>query len=227
MQKPLILTRHLKNLKQQAFSLIELMAVLAIISILTVLVFLNAPSMLGAIGFTQGSRLVLDTLNYARENAVTKSVPTVVVIRTTGANAWQRLAVFSAPANSTGSSNWAQVSQWQNLSQRAFIDSTYDPSTEPWTSPANSIAQSPVVAPSSPIQDGGTPLTYKTDYYAVGFLPDGSLQNTNNIAIRIVKGRSQNGVITIEKDSGGQPVDWVKLIIVQIRGHIKEIRKGQ
>jgi hypothetical protein len=169
----------------------------------------------------------LDTFNYARQSAVTQGTPTVVAIRTTGPNAWQRMAIFSAPASSTGSSNWVQLSQWQNLPKRTYIDSTYNPATEPWTSLPSSITQSPVTAPSSPIQDGGTPLTYQTDYYAVGFLLDGSLQNTNNLALRIVKGHSVNSVITVEKDSSGQPVDWVKLILLQITGQVKEIEKGQ
>jgi hypothetical protein len=203
------------------------MAVLAIILILTALAYLNGPSLLEATDFTQGSRLVLDTLNNARGNAVNQSVPTVVAIRITGTDAWQRLAIFSAPVSNTGSSNWVQISKWQNLPQRAFIDSTYNPAAEPWTSPANSLAQSPVMAPASPIQDGGTSLTYQQDYYAIGFLTDGSLQNSNNMALRIVRGHNPNGVITMEVDSSGQPLDWVKIMIVEITGQVKEIRKGQ
>jgi hypothetical protein len=37
---------------------------------------------------------------------------------------------------------------------------------------------------------------------------------------------SVNGVPTLDKDFGGLPMDGIKLIIVQVTGHV-EIRKGQ
>jgi prepilin-type N-terminal cleavage/methylation domain-containing protein len=218
---------RLQHRQLRAFSLVELLMVMVIISILIGLAYLAIPSLLVATGFNQGSHLVIDSLDFARQNAITQNVPTVAVVRITGPNAWQRLAVFSAPVSNSGSSQWAQVSPWRNLPAQTFIDSTYDPSTEPWTTLANSIAQSSVLAPATAIQDMSTPLIFKQDYYAIGFLPDGSLQNTANVALRIVKGRLTNGAIVVEQDSGGQPLDWVKLIILQITGQVKDIRKGQ
>lgn len=225
--------RFAKHRGCRAFSLLELVAVLAIAAILVALTAYGLGA-LGAQGLDTGGRLVNDELNYARESAITQGVSTVLVIRTSGAFAWQRLAVFTMTPGISPTTpgvtvwTWTQVSSWQNLPSRAFIDSTYNPATaETWTQPPLGLAQAQTVAaPSVAITDGPATLTLGTDYDCIGFLPSGALMGSSNIALRVVRARNINGQIVVDGGTA-TPTDWVKLIIQQITGEVKELYPGQ
>ena len=209
----------------RAFSLVELLVVVAIMGILGSLLAINGPSLLSAGALTGGSQIVADNLAFARDHAMAKSVPTFVAIQNSGENSWQRIAVFACPAES---SSWEQVSAWKNLPDRAFVDSTYDPQTEPWSNKPTDLAaaHSSVPAPSPSLRDGGRTLTFGTDYLCVGFLPSGALLSDNNLALRIVRGRRAGAELTAD-GGAATPTDWVKLLLEKSTGRSKEIRPNQ
>lgn len=214
---------HIASLK--AFSLLELLVVVAILGLLGSLLAINGPSLLSAGALTGASQMVVDNLAFARDHAMAKSVPTFVAIQNSGDKSWQRIAVFAFPAEA---SSWEQVSQWKNLPDRAFIDSTYDPQTEPWSNKPTNLndTHSNVPAPSSPIRDGSRTLTFGTDYLSVGFLPSGALLADKNLAIRVVRGRRQGAELTAD-GGASTPTDWVKLLLEKSTGRSKEIRPNQ
>ena len=209
----------------RAFSLVELLVVVAIMGILGSLLAINGPSLLSAGALTGASQMVVDNLAFARDHAMAKSVPTFVAIQNSGDRSWQRIAVFALPAES---SSWEQVSQWKSLPDRAFVDNTYDPQTEPWSNKPCDLngAHSNVPAPASPIRDGSRSLAFGADYLCVGFLPSGALLSDNNLAIRIVRGR-RVGAELITDGGASTPTDWVKLLLEKSTGRSKEIRLNQ
>jgi len=212
------------RLTSQAFSLLELLVVVAIIAILSVMVALSAPSLLNAAALTWGSRVLGDSVSFARDQAMAKNVATYVVIRVSGNHSWQRIAVFSRAGDSD---SWEQISQWKNLPTGAIIDDTYNPANEPWTHKPDDLrkADAIVTAPSTQIRDADQALTTGVDYLCIGFLPDGALIANDNVGLRVVRGRRIDGAFLI--DGGSQPVDWVKLIIEKATGRTKELYPNQ
>ena len=206
----------------RAMSLIELLVVVAILGILGVLAVINGPGLLSAGGLRAGSQLVADSIALARDTAITKNTATIVVIRTSGDQSWQRLSVFALDPES---GQWNRIMAWKNIPQGAFIDQTYDPSVEPWSKKPIDLtrAHADVPAPSQAIRDADQVLTFGTDYLCIGFWPSGALISDNNLALRIVRGVRTGGNFSA---AGGNatPTDWVKLIIEKNTGRTKELR---
>jgi type II secretory pathway pseudopilin PulG len=206
-------------------SLIELLVVVAILGILGVLTVINGPSLLSAGGLRAGSQLVADAVALARDTAITQNTSTIVVIRTSGDQSWQRLTVFALDPES---GQWNRIMAWKNIPQGAFIDQTYDPSAEPWSKkPIDLVrAHAAVPAPSQAIRDADQVLTFGTDFLCIGFWPSGALISDNNLALRIVRGiRTGNTFNAVGGNTA--PTDWVKLIIEKNTGRSKELRPDQ
>ena len=214
-----------QRIRSRAMSLVELLVVVAILSILGVLAVINGPSLLSAGGLRAGSQLAADSLSLARDMAITKNTATVVVIRTSGDQSWQRLSVFALDA---ASGQWTQLMPWKNIPQGAFIDQTYDPSIEPWSKKPIDLAHThaSVTAPSQAIRDAGQALTFGTDYRCVGFWPSGALISDNSLALRVVRG-VRSGENFSAAGGNATPTDWVKLIVEKNTGRTKEIRPNQ
>jgi hypothetical protein len=168
---------------------------------------------------------VADAVALARDTAITKNTATIVVIRTSGDQSWQRLSVFALDPES---GQWNRVMAWKNIPQGAFIDQTYDPSAEPWSKKPIDLAQAHanVTAPSQAIIDAGQTLAFGTDYLCIGFWPSGALISDNNLALRIVRGVRSGGNFSA---AGGNatPADWVKLIVEKNTGRTKELRPNE
>jgi prepilin-type N-terminal cleavage/methylation domain-containing protein len=214
-----------QNSHQQAFSLIELLVVVAVLSLLGVFTVINAPALLATGGLRSGSQLVSDSLALARNLAISKNWATFVVIRSSGDQSWQRLAVFALAPDS---GQWEVASQWRSLSSGASIDQTYDPSTEPWSNSPIDIAEAhaAVTPPSQAIKDGNQALSFGTDYLCIGFLPSGALLADKALALRIVRGiRTGNTFNAVGGNTA--PTDWVKLIVEKSTGRSKELRPNQ
>lgn len=214
-----------KNSRPQAFSLVELLVVVAVLSLLGVFTVINAPALLATGGLRSGSQLVSDSLALARNLAITKNWATFVVIRSSGDQSWQRLAVF---ALNPSSGQWNLALPWKSMPSGAWIDQNYDPSTEAWSNLPTDIskAHAKVTAPSQTIRDVNQSLTFGTDYLCIGFLPNGALLADKSLALRIVRGiRTGQSFIVI----GGNttPTDWVKLIVEKNTGRTKELRPNQ
>jgi len=209
---------------RQAFSLLELLVVVSIIGVFGAMLAINAPAILNAGALSRGSRVLGDSVTFARDAALSKDLSTFVVIRSSGNQSWQRIAVFSRAGDSD---SWEQISQWQNLPNGAIIDDTYNPANEPWTRKPDDLraAHAIVPPPLTQIRDGGQELDPLLDYLCIGFLPDGALLANNNVGVRVVRGRRIDGTFLI--DGGSQPVDWVKLIIEKTTGRTKEIYPNQ
>jgi hypothetical protein len=172
-----------------------------------------------------GSQLVSDSLALARNLAITKNLATFVVIRSSGDQSWQRLAVFALAPDS---GQWKVASQWKSLSSGASIDQTYDPSTEPWSNSPIDIAEAhaAVTPPSQAIKDGNQNLAFGTDYLCIGFRPSGALLADKALALRIVRG-TRTGNTFNAVGGNTTPTDWVKLIVEKSTGRSKELRPNQ
>jgi prepilin-type N-terminal cleavage/methylation domain-containing protein len=214
-----------KPFQSRAFSLVELLVVVAVLSVLAGLVVINGPALLASGGLRSGSQLVSDSLALARNMARSRNSATYVVIRSTGDQSWQRLAVFSLDPTSQ---QWKQLMPWKNIPQGAFIDQTYDPSAEPWSKKPIDLtrAHAAVPAPSQVISDAGQNLTFGTDYLCIGFWPSGALISDDNLALRIVRG-VRNGSNFIAAGGNAAPADWVKLIVEKNTGRTKELRPNE
>jgi len=216
---------QIKKLSTKAFSLMELLVVVAIISALSGLLVLNGPALVASAGLRSGSQLVSDTLALARNLALSRNAASYVVIRSSGDQSWQRLAVFALDPSS---GQWNLALPWKSMPSGAWIDQNYDPSTEAWSNLPTDIskAHAKVTAPSQTIRDGNQSLTFGTDYLCIGFLPNGALLADKSLALRIVRGiRTGQSFIVI----GGNttPTDWVKLIVEKNTGRTKELRPNQ
>lgn len=200
---------------------------MGLIAILVVLIVPSVQGLTGSGRLNSAGRTVADTLSTARAHALAQQTRTHFVLRTSGDIKWGRLAVFESSTNGS----WRQVTRWADLPTSAFVDQNYDPATMSpvgwnWTN-LLTLAQSTAARrtgsdPVPPIQDKGTALTPATDYHVITFTPGGSLDLTNNIALRIVPGRREGDNLVVT--GGTDPANWFKLVIEKATGRIKEIR---
>jgi len=202
-----------------AFSLIELLAVMAILVILSVVVASIGPGILQGRDLASAREILKGQIQTARLHASSKGELSVVVIRTSGDNAWQRTAVFAAdPTTQT----WSQVDAWRNLPRRIFVDPNYDPSSEPWTVKPVSVAtahqETPL--PAQPLRDTGSPLA-SSDYVTLAFYPGAGLLSPTNVSIRLAEGRRDGSDVEILGSTS--PTRWNKLIVEHVSGQTKEL----
>lgn len=209
----------------RAFTLLELLVVVAIIAIL---MLLAARIFTGGSNTSAGAQLVFDHLSAARQHAITKGKLTALAIRTGTVGSgegepWARLAIFEVQQPG---GEWVRVSPWRNMPRRAYIDSTYDPADEPWTRTPASLpdAHERILAPTPALRDGSNNLTHGTDYQVIAFRPDGGLELGENVALRIVRGGLDESDQVVPDGGSEEPSDWIKLIIENVTGRVKEIR---
>jgi prepilin-type N-terminal cleavage/methylation domain-containing protein len=212
---------QLQSPGHRAFSLVELLVVVAVLSVLAGLVVINAPALLASGGLRSGSQLVSDSLALARNLALSKNTATYVVIRSSGDQSWQRLAVFALDPTS---GQWNAASQWKSMSSGASVDPNYDPGTEQWSNSPIDIAtaHAEVTPPSQAIRDGNQALIFGTDYLCIAFSPSGALLADKALALRIVRG-VRTGESFAAAGGNSTPTDWVKLIIEKNTGRSKEL----
>ncbi len=143
---------------------------LAVITIITILSAITIPSFIGAgtaSQLTAGGNLVVDLVNRARQNAISKNVITALFLinqsSNTGSN--DRLFVIEELDNPVAN-QWTQVSKWETLPQGVLVD----------MSNANTQFQSPTIQylPAS-LNYQGSVFT-SAQYLCQVFLPDGSLE---------------------------------------------------
>lgn len=200
---------------------------MGLIAILVVLIVPSVQGITGSGRLNSAGRAVADTLSTARSHALAQQTHTHFVLRISGDMRWGRLAVFESSTNGS----WRQVTRWSDLPTSAFVDQNYDPATMSpvgwnWTN-LLTLAQSTAARrtgsdPVPAIQDKGTALTPATDYHVITFTPGGSLDLTNNIALRIVPGRREGDNLVVT--GGTDPANWFNLVIEKATGRIKEIR---
>lgn len=196
------------------YTLIELLAVLALVSALSTLTWINGPSLLGSGGLRNGVESIHGNLSQARQSAITTMRPSVVVIRTSGPDAWRSLATYSIDP---GTSEWIPTGKWQVLPPNVSIDNTWD---SDWPQAKNlPTAVLQVGEPSQPITQAGKALKFGDDYLPIGFLPDGSMTSPENVALRVV--RNPDGQLPSEEIK-----EWTILLIERTGGRVKSISNG-
>jgi len=105
---------------QSGFTLVELLAVLVIMAILMTAGILSVPGLLKSTGLSTGLRQVSNTLNLARQYAVTHRATTRVVFPysgttgSTGTNLAPWYLSYSVMAR-TGTSAYVYISKWERL----------------------------------------------------------------------------------------------------------------
>ena len=223
-----IQTLRWRNGSRSAFSLLELLVVIAIIALMVTLTTMGVSSVLQGPSLTAGARTVSDALQLARGSAQSGGDATIVVFRTSGQAAWRRLAVFKARSSTAGTWEWSQIGPWKTLRESAFVDPSYDATTESWTTAPDGLATTQanfaVTLPDAPLRDGNDTLQIGTDYRAVAFGPGGGLlsKTGKSVAIRLATGRGTENNIVI--DGGATPKNSVLLVIEPVTGRVKEIR---
>jgi len=190
-------------------TLLELLVVMAIISLLATLM---TPAFL-SIGkgnelAVSGGRIV-DLLNLARVNSMSRNVMTAVVLNTDPSSdgAYRSIALMERPAPNAGttstSADWKQTSKWEELRQGIVVVSSIENGTDiqPLKSPD---ATTPT--PSLPS------LNYRSKpvatSYSVFFLPNGSLFSGKTTKIRLAK-------------SEGSPANYFDVTILPTSGRTK------
>lgn len=204
------------------FSLIELLTVVLIIGIIAGFVVPAVNGIGHSSSLANAGNAVVDMINLARQEAMTKNTMTALVvlgrqpnIQPTGQafadEAYRALTVVEYDSVA----GWSQITQWEILPTGIVIDCN-DAATDPTNSNYNSfLKNSPVTFPFLAHGQQNPPVSFQGQqvasnaYAARIFMPNGALQNPEQPAqLRLVEGYFQgNGVIYTNRNgqrSGNQ-----------------------
>lgn len=206
-----------------AFSLIELLTVIMIIGILAGLVVPAVNGIGRASALTTGGNTVVDLVNFARQEAMTKNTMTaLVVLGHQGVDEDYRALTVLEYDSVAG---WSQVMQWEILPTGIVIDCndtancsflTHSPQPFPFLSRFPNQSNPPV-------KYQGTQVADQSGYAARIFMPNGALQNPEQPAqLRLVEGIYQGNRITYTSHiSSNQAANYYDVAILGLTGTTK------
>ncbi len=218
------------------FSLIELLTVVLIIGIIAGFVVPAVNGIGRGSQLTNAGNAVVDMMNLARQEAMTKNTMTAVVIMARQPSGQQVVGEdFSYRALTVveydAVAGWSQITQWEILPPGIVIDCNPDPTSSPSHSSYNSFLQNSPTFPflahgqlNPPVSFQGAQLNSNA-YAARIFMSNGALQNPEQPAqLRLVEGLYQgNGVIYTNRN-GQQSGNSYDVAILGMTGTTKVTR---
>ena len=203
------------TVRRNGFSLMELLTVIAVMSILAAL---GLSAIKGNGQLDAGGNRVVDLINQARQNSISKGVMTALILVTSTNNSTidNRLWVIMDYENVAGTWQWQQVSKWELLPGGVVVDSsaaTYaDGTTQNFASYFSSANMpKPTQAPTA-ISYQGTSITPGT--YVV-FLPGGRIYDPTlpPPVFRVTNGSVNSGAVAYTNMSAGKPANYYDVTI--------------
>jgi prepilin-type N-terminal cleavage/methylation domain-containing protein len=151
------------------FSMVELLVVLAIGLILATLSFLSIGGVSGSRALVSGGNQVVDLVNEARQNSISKGTLTaLIMVSSSGNSQLDNRAFILANLVSSGTTlAWTPISKWEILPQGVVVSTSLSSFTNPSTAPSN-------ISSLFSLQCQGTSIASTAVLYEV-FFPDGHL----------------------------------------------------
>lgn len=153
-----------------AFTLVELLLVIAIISILLAMTSASIGNLGMSRRLVNAGNLVTDLVNQARQSAKSRNSLSMLVLTTSGTDAYRALTILEMPLGATA---WKQVSKWELLPEGIIVGSLESAAFV--TQPAIDLQPLPPT-----LKRGSVSLPPASYAYQV-FLPDGSLLTTQTV----------------------------------------------
>ncbi|MEI9898085.1 MAG: prepilin-type N-terminal cleavage/methylation domain-containing protein [Chthoniobacter sp.] len=204
----------------RAFSLIELLVVVMIIGIIMGFVVPAVNGFGRSSALTTGGNLVVNMVNLARQNAVTKNTMTaLVLLKDQGTD--QDFRAF-AVLEYDPVAGWSQTGQWATLPVGVVVDRND-------TANCTFLANSPQTFPFLSRFPGqkNPPVTYQgqpvTAYATRIFMANGGLQNPQDPAqLRLVQGFNQGSQVIYTSRAGpGTAANYYDITILGMTGTTK------
>lgn len=207
----------------RAFTLVELITVMAIITVMVTLLVPAFTSIGKANALNTSGNHVVNLINLARENSMSKNVMTALVVLTDSsmADANRSLVLMELDPTTDGSQpspgNWRQISGWETLGSGVIVD----PNLFTFNKSSDSAGEPGVPTPAFPaIQHSGK---IASSYGYLVFLPGGNLLGSNASQIQLVEGIIASGgaVYTRRTAAGGGPANYYNITVLAATGRIK------
>jgi prepilin-type N-terminal cleavage/methylation domain-containing protein len=214
---------------KRAFSLVEMLTVLVIMSILTALAF--SFSTLRSTSISLAGNEMADVFAMARQNSISKSAYTAIVIKTQGTGACSAYCLLQLTRQDDGTfGSWTALTPWKYLAQGVVFENN-QPSTDTFMTTSSSLPKS---LPSNfNFQGGIIDLTAAGVGTVQCYQPDGTLEADpaltpgQALKLRVVEGvvSPLSGVLTYQGQTvSGNEVSYYDLVFVANTGVTKIVR---
>ena len=206
------------------FSLVELLTVLGIMAIL-VTFGLSSMGSSTAHQLNTGGNRVVNLVNQARQNSITKHTMTALILLTGTNQAAVDNRFFVIEEFNPVTSTWQQISKWESLPPGVVVDNAAtNPSTDTFITSVPSL-NAPAAFPTVTYMGLSIP---PTGYACQVFLPRGQLLSTATTlppVLRLVSGTDNNGAIIYTAGSRGATLNNYYDVIINPYTGIPKINR--